>query len=71
MRFRFHQAFVTEECSALGGRNGRLATLNGEDAIHADAKALNMKIEYREDMQGFQEVHREHRVGYTEWRDLR
>lgn len=67
------QAFVNADFthSALGGRNGRLTTLNGEDAIHADAKALDLKIEYRDDMQGFQEVPGDSATGYAELNDLR
>ncbi|KAK3697086.1 hypothetical protein LTR37_017684 [Vermiconidia calcicola] len=57
--------------AGIGGRNGGLGALSGENAIHADAKALNMKIEYK-NLQGFQEVTRGgDAVQYTELSDLR
>jgi hypothetical protein len=56
--------------SALGGKNGSLSTLNGENAIHADDKALNLKVEYRHDVQSFQEVGRGDGREYTELSNL-
>jgi hypothetical protein len=56
--------------SALGGKNGSLSTLNGENAIHADDKALNLKVEYRHDVQSFQEVGRGDGREYTELANL-
>ena len=51
--------------SAQGASRGGLHALRGEDAIHADAKALNLKIEYNH-MQGFQEVCNLSNSDYTE-----
>ena len=54
--------------SALGGRNGGLGALRGENAIRADAKALNLKVEYK-DLHGFQEVNNLGDLEYTELQD--
>lgn len=51
--------------SAQGASRGGLHALRGEDAIHADAKALNLKIEYNH-MQGFQEASNLSNSDYTE-----
>ena len=51
--------------SAQGASRGGLHALRGEDAIHADAKALNLKIEYNH-MQGFNEVSNLSNSDYTE-----
>lgn len=55
--------------SAQGASRGGLHALKGEDAIHADARALNLKIEYNH-MQGFQEVSNLSNSDYTELNDL-
>lgn len=55
--------------SAQGASRGGLHALRGEDAIHADAKALNLKIEYNH-MQGFQEASNLSNSDYTELSDL-
>lgn len=57
--------------SALGGRNGGLGALRGENAVTTHTEALNLKIEYR-DSQGFQEkeVNNHGRLEYTELQNL-
>ena len=55
--------------SALGGRNGGLGALRGENAVYAHTKALNLKIEYK-DLQGFQEVSGHGEMQYTELQNL-
>lgn len=52
--------------SAAGAKAGGLGALGGENAIHADARALNMKIEYK-GPHGFHEVNR---IGYLENTEL-
>ena len=51
--------------SALGGKNGGLGALGGESAIHADARALNLKVEYK-GLNGFQEVNSVSELDETE-----
>ena len=55
--------------SAQGASRGQLHALRGEDAIHTDAKALNLKIEYNH-LQGFQEASNLSNSDYTELSDL-
>ena len=56
--------------SAIGGRNGGLGALRGENAIHADDRALNLRIEYK-DSHGLQEVGEHGEAAYTELQDFR
>lgn len=55
--------------SAQGASRGQLHALKGEDAIHANTRALNIKIEYNH-LQGFQEASNLSNSDYTELSDM-